>query len=282
MSSKIAGIALAVSLLVLAAIMVPKLDDLVLRAMLYPVPRVAVGAPPPGVVELELEPAGGVEATAWLRRGPPERPALLYLHGNGENLETLRRAGVLDELEALEVTYLALDYPGYGKSGGRPSEAGLVAAAAAGCERLAEERPGSPLILFGWSLGAAVAVRAAADRADVAGLVVASPWDSLSSLGEVHFPAWLVRWAAAGRYDSLAAAPRVSCPVLWLHGRDDRIIPAAHGRRLAAAFRGPVTAVELAAGHNDLLASPRAWREVAAFAGRIAGRREAPPEAGDG
>lgn len=245
------------------------------RALLYPVPAVRVPSPPPPPLwEADLELADGTRVGAWAggaqspQRG---RPVLLFFHGNGENLETMRRAGLFDELLALGAGFLAIDYPGYGRSGGRPSEPALERAAAAALRRIEEERPGEPVVAAGWSLGAALALRLAAERPDaVAGVAALSAWTSLPELARVHFPGFLVRLLLRERYDSLAAAEGLRLPVLVIHGGRDRIVPAAHGRRLAAALaRGRWVEIPQA-GHNDLLGHPRVWRELAGFLEEIA------------
>lgn len=245
--------------------------DAILRQMLYPAPPIAVPSPPPAPLEeVALSLPGGDTAAAWAFHHPAggdAGAALLVLHGNGENLETLRLAGLLAELEALGVSFLAVDYPGYGRSTGEPSEEGNVAAAVAGLEWLAERRPQAPRVVWGWSLGAAVGLRATARQADeVAALVLLSAWTTLKEVAEEHFPAWLAGLVVGGDYDSLAAAARVRCPSLVVHGEEDEIIPAAHGRRLAGALPHPSRFVPVpGAGHNDLLGHAAVWRETRAL-----------------
>jgi uncharacterized protein len=245
------------------------------RQMLYPAPGWRVPSPPPWPWrEVSLEVAGQ-RAVAWLQApaGSPSRPPLVFFHGNGENLATLRIAGTLDRLVELGSPVLVLDYPGYGRSEGRPSEAALTAAGAAAFRWLATQQ-GRPVVGVGWSLGAAVAVQAAAAEPDaVAGLVLWSAWDDLPTLAARHFPRWLVRLALRERWDSLAAACRFAGPVLQAHGARDELIPPEHGRRLHAVLRQPEPFVEVAgAGHNDLLGRDEVWRGLAAFLqGEVAG-----------
>jgi len=270
-----AAAAVAVVALLLAGLMF----DPLLRSMLYPAPPVPVPEPPPGLAEVAVESADGTTLVAWAGpadggpspRPAPGRPAVLLFHGNGENLATMERSGLFARLDRLDVAYLAVDYPGYGRSGGEPSEASLVAGAEAALVRLREMHPDRPVVVLGWSLGAAVAMQLAARTGEpLAGLILLSPWSRLADTAAAHFPAFLVRPAVGGRYDSVAAASRTAAPALLVHGARDRIIPVEQGRELAEAMAARPGAdsrwVEVpGAGHNDLLGQEEPWREMAVF-----------------
>lgn len=242
------------------------------RAMLYPAPRLPVPEPPVPWHEVRLPLVGNGHVHGWWRDSADPGPVLVFFHGNGESLATLGWGGFLDQLAALSAATLVLDYPGYGRSPGRPGEAALHAAADAALHFARAEGRGRPVVVWGWSLGAAVAIPLAARAGTgVAGLVAASPWTRLEDVAAVHVPRMLVRLLLREEYDSLRAAAAVRIPALVLHGQRDGIIPAEHGRRIAAALAGPTRHVEVAGvGHNDLLAHPTAWREVARFTDEIA------------
>lgn len=253
------------------------------RSMLYPNPPVAVPSPPPGGLEevgLAL-PAGG-RAVAWAVRPtalPDDAPVAVFFHGNGENLETMRRSGLFDRLRRLPAISLAVDYPGYGRSDGAPSEESVLASGEAAVAWAREHHPERPVVLVGWSLGAAAAFATAADgdRTDaIVGVALLSPWTRLLDVAAVHFPRFLVRWAVRERYDSLDAARRVAArgiPTLVIHGERDTIIPAEQGRRVAEALRetgaesgAPTRWLPIPeAGHNDLLSFPEVWDALERF-----------------
>ena len=163
---------------------------------------------------------------------------------------------------------------------GRPSEAGLHADARAIWKFATDQYGIAPdrLVLFGSSLGGGVAVRLAADvsRAGTppAGLILRSTFSSMTDAAAFHYP-WLpVRLVLIDRYASVAVMPKVTCPVLQIHGSRDRIIPLELGRRLFNAIpersAGGIARrfVELpTAGHNNvmLVAGPTVESSICQF-----------------
>ncbi|MCP3960191.1 MAG: alpha/beta hydrolase [bacterium] len=261
-------LSIALTFLIVIAVAALMLDPLI-RQMLYPAPPIPVPSPPPPPLEeVTLELPAGERVTAWAAAySDPASPAVVFFHGNGENLETMRLSGLFEQMAALGVHVLAVDYPGYGSSSGEPSEASLTAAGQAGFEWLGRRHPDSRKFVLGWSLGAAVATRIAADNAEsVDGLVLLSAWSDLPSLAAIHYPSWLVGLGLKDKYDSVAAARGVRAPILMAHGAIDQIIPIGQGRQLADALGEKCRFVEVpGAGHNDLLARQVVWRELATF-----------------
>jgi fermentation-respiration switch protein FrsA (DUF1100 family) len=204
----------------------------------------------------------------------PPSPALLWFYGNGETIGTIWP--VLRDFQPPGVALLVVDYPGYGASGGRASEAGLYAAAQVAYDALLArpEIDRTRVFLYGRSLGSAVATHLAAHR-PVAGLVLESPFTSARGMSRRHYalvPSFLLRL----RLDNLATMRRLRCPVLVFHGTADRLVPVAMGERVAAAAPGPAELVLIpGADHNETYARggrayrDRLWRFVA---GHTAGR----------
>ena len=241
------------------------------RQMLYPAPPVKVPSPPPAPLEeVWLELATGGRACAWSRTDPslpPQAPVALFFHGNGENLETLRWSGLFDELGGLGAAVLAPDYPGYGRSPGVPSEEGLLATGDAAVAWARQRHPERPLVVCGWSLGAALAI-ATVDRhpEEVRGLIALSAWTTLAEVAVKLFPEFAVKMMLRESYDSRAAARRIRVPALVIHGEHDDLIPFAQGKEIASILAGSTRWVEVrGAAHNDLLAHREVWQEMARF-----------------
>jgi hypothetical protein len=197
----------------------------------------------------------------------PGKPTLLYSHGNAEDLAGALQVTDLWREQGFGV--LAYDYPGYGHSSGRATEKSCEAALQAAWDHLtgAAKVPASSIVLVGRSVGGGPAVWLAA-REPAAGLVLLAPF---TSAFRVQIPLPLF---PCDRFPNLKRMPGVRCPLLVIHGEDDRIIPAEHGRRLFAAHPGPDKTYlpVTGAGHNDLFdADPDAIVEaVAGFANRVA------------
>lgn len=236
-----------------------------MRSLIYPTPDVEIGVAPMPFEEIALRIDEGTRVVGWHRPLPLRQggPTLLYLHGNGENLETMKRAGLFERLTALEVPVLAIDYPGYGRSTGTPSEESLKRTGKQALLWLAKRYPGMSVVPCGWSLGAAVAVHLAATQdSAVGGVVALSPWASLQEVAAEHFPRWLVSAGLREKYDSLGAGPLVASPAVVAHGTEDRVIAIEQGRRLAASVAGARWVPVEGAGHNDLPSFPVVWQEI--------------------
>ncbi len=200
--------------------------------------------------EVSLATSDGETLHGWYLPAPGARYTLLFFHGNAGNIS--HRLDSLLLFRQLGLSQLILDYRGYGRSSGRPSEAGLYRDAQAAWDYLTDERGLAPgqIVLFGRSLGGAVAVWLAA-RERPAGLVVESSFTSVPDLGAELYP-WLpVRWLSRLRFDSRGRIAQVSAPLLVVHSRNDEIIPFAHGQALLAAANPPKRLLELRGGHND-------------------------------
>jgi hypothetical protein len=220
----------------------------------------------------------GVALTAlWIPRADA-RATILFLHGNGGNLTNC--APVVARLCArVRASALVLDYRGYGRSGGRPSEEGLYRDAEAAYDHIVAEhgaRPGS-IILYGHSLGTGVATELALRRR-AAGLVLEAPFTSIPEVVQTSLPFLDAKKVLDERYDNIGKAPRLALPLLVVHGTADRTIPFWMGRAVAAAAPEPKTFLEVpGAGHVDCwrVGGARYYEAVGALVDRALGRRVA-------
>jgi uncharacterized protein len=193
---------------------------------------------------------------------------LLVCHGNAGNLSEFDRPVHYAGLRQLGLNLLAFDYRGYGESGGTPSEAGLYRDADAAYRYLTNQRgvPADRIVIFGHSLGSAVAVDLAS-RVRSAGLILEGAFTSATDRGRELYPYIPVRWIAKSRFSSVDKVARMTVPKLFLHAQGDEVIPLAHGRRLYEAASAPKTFVELGGGHGDAfdVDSARYFGSIASF-----------------
>lgn len=168
----------------------------------------------------------------WHPHDDAQAPLLLYLHGAQHEVscsaERLRR------LQRMGFSVLAVDYRGFGKSGGElPSEASAYEDARAAWQWLAARQPGHARYIFGHSLGGAIAIHLASEVDDAAGLIIESSFTSLSDVVASFSFGWsAVRRFITQRFDAAQKIGAVRAPVLVVHGDDDRLIPHALGRAL--------------------------------------------------
>jgi fermentation-respiration switch protein FrsA (DUF1100 family) len=219
----------------------------------YPVPASEDwGARPDGVSDVDLISAEGTSIHAWWAPAAGARGAVLYCHGNAGNLS--HRADSIAALNrVVGESVLIFDYPGYGQSGGRPSEAGCYAAADAAYDWLVERQKIAPehIVLYGGSLGGGVAVDLASRRPHRA-LVLMKTFTALPDVARTQFP-WLpVRWLMRNRFDNLAKIGRCHRPVFIAHGTADSVVPFELGCRLFAAANEPKEFLRIEGGdHNE-------------------------------
>ncbi|HEV2007352.1 MAG TPA: alpha/beta hydrolase, partial [Burkholderiales bacterium] len=200
--------------------------------------------------DVQLRTADNVALNGWWVPARDARGAVLILHGNAGNIS--HRIGYLKMFNRLRYATLLIDYRGYGKSAGGPSEEGTYRDAEAAWLHLVEARKlaAHDIVIVGESLGGGVATWLAAKHPPRA-LILASAFTSVPDLGAQFYP-WLpVRLLARIRYDNLDRIPKIAAPVLIAHSRDDEIVPFAHGEALFAAAREPKQFLAMSGGHND-------------------------------
>ena len=223
------------------------------------------GGLPDGVEELDIPlPTAGEHINAWWWPAATDgAPAVLYFHGSRWNLTgQLTR---IRQLHEFGFSVLAIDYRGFGKSaGGAPSEESVYEDARAAWNRFTELVPdANRRFIYGHSLGGAVAVdlAAALDRAparageEARGLIVESSFTTLVDVAKAVSYSWLpLQWILSQKFDTLGKISEVKMPVLFVHGADDRFVPARFSQALYDATRAPkkLLLVEGATHNNSM------------------------------
>lgn len=223
------------------------------RSLMYPGRAIDVGRQPPlspGTVPLRLDTDFG-RSEAWFLPAKGAKtggkgPVLLFFHGNGEVIDFLPDEA--EEFRTMGMGVLLVEYPGYGRSEGHPTEESIAAAAVAAHDAVIKQRGVDPgkVVAFGRSLGGGAACALSRQR-PLAAIILQSPFTSTRPFARrMLLPGFLVRDV----FDNRSALAAYQGPVLVLHGIHDDIIPVVHGRELArTARRGRL--VELACAHND-------------------------------
>jgi fermentation-respiration switch protein FrsA (DUF1100 family) len=211
-----------------------------------------------GVSEHQLTSADGTRIYGWYFSAENEEDGesgggvILFFHGNASNLAN-RYETLVELSRSSGMDVFAIDYRGYGKSQGAPSEDGLYQDGRAAWDYLVDERGFSPenIVIFGKSLGGAVATHLATE-VDAAGLVVQSSFTSVPDMTRYAMPI-VPRFAVRTKMNSVGRVNQLDCPKLFIHGDEDIVIPFVVGEKLAEAAAHPKEfLVVKSAGHNDL------------------------------
>lgn len=191
----------------------------------------------------------------WLPAADPRAKTALIFHGNASNVESSFQKN--QPLLAAGLAALIIDYRGYGLSSGPfPNEARVYEDATAAWEYLTQGRqipPGS-IVIWGDSIGGAIAIELARHQPHAAGLVVQASFTSMGDMMDyAGYGQWLPKWLLNQRFDSLPKVATLRLPTLFIHGEGDRTVPATMSQRLYAATPEPKTLwLVPGAAHNDI------------------------------
>ena len=189
----------------------------------------------------------------WLVRAAADsaaRPWVLFLHGNASNIASRMNVLHAEKLRALGLNVLAAEYRGYGGMDGVPSEAGVNADARSAYDYLRGQLHAEPqrIVVYGWSLGSAVAVDLVS-RVDEGAVILEGAPASLVAIGERRYPYFPIRMLIRNPFESILKIDKAGSPILFLHSPEDTIIPFDEGRKLFNAAPGPKQFVEVSGGH---------------------------------
>lgn len=241
------------------------------RSLYFPV-RVLGGDPASMGLEYEdvyLTTADGVKINGWFVKNETSPKVILLFHGNGGNLS--HRLDTIRLLHALPSNIFAIDYHGFGRSGGQPSEKNLYLDAEAAYRYLVEEKNYSPsnIIIMGSSLGGAVATYLA-EREKIGGLVLLRAFTSAPAMAPRVNPLyrWPIIWPRS-RFDSLGRMSKIQVPLLIVHSRQDEMIPYQMAVALYERANQPKELLLLEkGGHNDPMAAPEYLKSLRRLLGR--------------
>lgn len=213
--------------------------------------------PVPLALEEHLErlwlatPSGDLRA--WWVEGPTgsERVVLLFPGAIGN---VSHESHTIEYFRNCGASVLAIDYPGYGESGGDPSERAFYQAADAAFRFLTQKRgaASSEIVVFGRSLGSVLALHVSA-RAACRGVILHSSFLSIPDVAASRYPFLPVRPFCLIRFQARAAAESVRSPVLFIHAEHDRAVPLRLGRRCYSRVRAPKRFLVVPGGHAGAL-----------------------------
>lgn len=191
----------------------------------------------------------GPRLSCWYIPGGVTDKVVYFLHGNGGNLG--HRLEKIRFFHDMGYPVFILDYRGYGKSTGFPGEKGLYADARAGYAYLTKARRFKPdrIVLYGESLGASVAVELAC-RLPAGPLILEGAFTSVAQMSKHIYP-FLPAFLLASKYDILHKIAGVDGPILFIHSRNDEIVPFEMGQELYNVYGGKKLFVATTGGHND-------------------------------
>jgi uncharacterized protein len=193
----------------------------------------------------------GKELHGWFFPGDKEHPVILHFHGNAGNIS--HRLDLIKRLLQRKVQVFIIDYRGFGKSQGRPSEKGLYLDGLAAYDYLVKKESIEPenIVLHGHSIGAAVAVEVALKRS-VKSVILESAFTSTRDMARTMPLFFIFSPLLPANYNNLEKVTRLSVPSLIIHGDRDEIVPFSMGEKLLASATEPKHFLRLdGAGHND-------------------------------
>jgi pimeloyl-ACP methyl ester carboxylesterase len=230
----------------------------------FPQPVGSTAHLPPHAAPLAISAADGTRLAGWIAQGSARpAPTVIYFGGNAEEVSHT----LAEPRWPREWSIVALNYRGYGTSEGKPGERELAADALAIYDAVAarEGVDAKRIVVFGRSLGTALATHVAAER-PVAGVILVSPYDSLAAIGSHHYPFLPVSLLLRHRFDANADARRCSMPMLTIVASSDSIIPVGRSQALYDAWAGPKRwQVVPRSDHNSLGITPEFWNGVRDF-----------------
>lgn len=214
--------------------------------------------------EFKVKMPSGPELNAWYVPGREESSegTVIIFAGLGANMTGMTQR--IDLFHQLGLSVMTIDYPGYGISEGKPSEAGFYEAAEAAWRHLVNIRkvPPDNIVIYGFSLGGGVAAWLAARHQSQA-LILDSTFTCLADVPSLRHPAWefVFRHMLKGDFDTRARLKEIRSPLLVLHSNEDNVVPYILGQELYAIYQnGPKYMATGRGSHDDFRLSGDIYR----------------------
>lgn len=220
------------------------------RSIYFPMKEItttpeAIGLP---YEEIYFKTSDNMRLHSWFISNDKAGFTIIFCHGNAGNIS--HRLEKIALFYNLGLNIFIFDYRGYGKSEGAPSESGLYKDVDAAYKYLAEKRgvPGDNIILYGESIGGAVAINLAA-KSDVRALITEETFTSTKDMARIYYP-FMPHFMISSKLDSVSKIKNVKSPKLIIHSIDDEIVPFRLGEKLFDAARAPKKFLKIRGSHN--------------------------------
>jgi len=186
---------------------------------------------PTEIEKVKITTVDNINLVAWFYNKNIEKfKTILFFHGNAGSLEN--RTYKLNHFKDLNVNFLIIAWRGFSGNAGKPNEAGLYSDAASAIKWLKLKGVTEKnIILYGESLGTGVAVEVAQNK-NYAGIILESPYTSMVNVGKKHYPFFPVRFLLKDKFENHKKITNISVPVLIIHGKIDKIVPFAMGKKM--------------------------------------------------
>ncbi|MDD5731081.1 MAG: alpha/beta hydrolase [Candidatus Omnitrophica bacterium] len=198
--------------------------------------------------EINLAAKPGLSVNSWFIPAPGAKFTVLFCHGNAGNIGT--RIDKIRIFHNMGLNFFIFDYDGYGKSRGKPTEAGLYRDAHAAYDYLVNKRNLKPseIIIYGESLGNSASIELAS-KVNPAGLIAEGSFTNAFDMARSLYPNMPPLFISI-KLDSLSRIKKVASPKLFIHSRDDEVVPFTLAKKLFDAAAQPKKLVEISGDHN--------------------------------
>ena len=203
--------------------------------------------------EISFNTKDNVSLNGWFIPGKRPRATLIFCHGNAGNISN--RLEFIRLFNSINLNIFIFDYRGYGKSKGSPNEKGTYLDVRAAYEYVCsrDDVDKNKVIVYGESLGGAVAIDLAKDQEDLMALITFGSFSSTKDMAKAVYPFLPIWFMVSMKYDNISKVKDIKIPKLIAHGANDEIVPFKQGEALFKEAANPKEFLVLRGGHNDAI-----------------------------